>query len=156
MKKLSCVICVSLLLLFSVTIASTAAADGGSVTGVVQGSFPSNATLSSVSLKRIEVGTGVLMKPDGSAVGTFSAVLKGSSFLGQAQEIIVDGKVLHGTVSLDGSSQFTGIATVDLGIGTPELVGVPFSVNASDDSLVLTIQGTNLPATLTGGSITIE
>jgi hypothetical protein len=59
-------------------------------------------------------------------------------------------------VSLDGSSQFTGIATVDLGIGTPELVGVPFSVNASDDSLVLAIQGTNLPATLTGGSITIE
>jgi hypothetical protein len=45
---------------------------------------------------------------------------------------------------------------VDLGIGTPELVGVPFSVNASDDSLVLAIQGTNLPATLTGGSITIE
>ena len=70
---------------------------------------------------------------------------------------MVEGKVSTGAVALGGQASFGGTATVDLGDGTAPLLGVPFSVAATVDSLVLVLDAINLPAALlTEGAITIE
>jgi hypothetical protein len=158
MKQFSCVVFVVLLLLGSSAMpnSSIGAGAGGTVTGVVQGTFALGASFASISLNGIEVGTGVFVEPDGTATGTFSAVLLGRSVLGQQQQITIDGRVLQGAIASGGSSRLSGIASIDLGDGMPSLTGVPFSVETTADSLVVTINSTTLPTTLTGGSITIE
>jgi hypothetical protein len=109
------------------------------------------------TLDSLQLGTGVIIDPDSSAVGSFHAVLIGRSILGQLQEITVEGKVSQGAVDENGTASFSGIATLDFGNGAPAGPGVPFSVTTSAGSLVLAIESTTLPAaSLTGGSVTIE
>jgi hypothetical protein len=99
----------------------------------------------------------VFIEPDGSASGVYSAVLNGKSLLGQPQQIRVEGNVLQGDVMPNGQAIFSGIATVNLGDGTPTLSGVPFSVTTSDNTVRLSILSTNLPAAqVTSGAISIE
>jgi hypothetical protein len=136
--------------------ASTAASAGGSVTGIGSGSFPGGADFAGTNLRSFEMATGVFTEPDGSAAGVFHTVLTGRTILGQAKSITVEGNVTQGTVS-PGSGSFSGLASVDFGDGAPAVPGVPFNVETSAGSMVLTIQSTRLPAAaLSGGSLTIE
>ena len=159
MKK---IICVTLIVLGMAAFAfvptpTTAATEGGTVTGTSQGIFPAGTALGAVTLDTLQLGTGVIIDPDNSAVGCFHVVLTGRSPLGQPQEITVEGKVTQGTVDENGTASFSGIATLDFGDGAPLHVDVPFSVTTTSGSLVLAVESTTLPpASLTGGSVTIE
>ena len=134
-----------------------AAEDAVTVTGAARGVFAAGTAINSVAVQSFDLGTGVFIESDGSASGPFSAVLNGPSVLGKAQQITIDGKAERGAVAPNGRAFFSGIATIDFGNGTPSLAGVPFSVSASRDNLVLTINSTALPAAgLTAGVISIE
>lgn len=159
MKKL---VCVTLIVfgmaafVFAPT-PTTAATEGGAITGTADGIFPAGSILGTVTLDGLQLGTGVIVEPDNSAVGTFHVVLIGRSLLGGRQEITVEGKVNQGTVDENGTGSFSGIASIDFGDGAPLHPGVPFSVTTSASSLILAIESTTLPAaSLTGGSVTIE
>jgi hypothetical protein len=136
--------------------APVAAQDAG-VTGAAEAAFPNGATFNGVPLRGLTLGQGLFVGQDGSATGQFQAVLQGTSLLGAAQNITVEGEVRGGSVGADGSATFSGIATVDMGDGTLPLPGVPFTVAASAGSLGLILNAVTLPtATVTGGSITIK
>lgn len=126
-----------------------------SVTAAASGDFAAGAELGPVALAGMEIATGVFIEPDGTASGTFHAVLQGST-LGSAQEITVDGNVTGGSVDADGCATFNGSASLDMGNGAPPLANVPFSVTAGSDRVVLLVDSVTLTATLSGGAITIE
>lgn len=156
MKKIVCTISLVLGLVAAVwaPAPATAACDCGTVTGAAQATFAQGAALGSVVLKSLELGTGVFIEPDGSATGVYSAVLNGKSLLGQAQLITIDGNVLRGDIAPDGRAYFSGIATINLGNGTPPLSGIPFSVSTIDNTVRLTLGTTTLPlAQVTSGNI---
>jgi hypothetical protein len=156
MKRLICV-CGILLGLAAISSAPVIAdSEARSVTGAGAGLFGAGAALGAVALQGIELGTGVFIEADGSASGTFHAVLQGSS-LGVARQITVEGKATEGSVGADGRASFSGTASLDLGDGAPALPGVAFRVIAGSDGLVLAIDSTTLPAAgLTAGAVTIE
>jgi hypothetical protein len=159
MKKLTYVILLVLGIsgMFYTSSPTAAAEDAATVTGAARGVFGAGAAINSVAVQSFDLGTGVFIEPDGSASGPFNAVLSGRSVLGQAQQITIDGKADRGAVAPNGRAFFSGIATINFGNGTPSLAGVPFSVSASRDSLVLTINSTALSAAgLTAGVISIE
>ena len=134
-----------------------AAAQDAGVTGAAEAAFPNGAAFNGVSLKGLTLGQGLFIGPDGSATGQFQAVLLGTSLLGAAQNITVEGEVGGGSVAADGSATFSGTATVDMGDGTLPLPGVPFAVTVSAGSLGLILNAVALPtATVTAGSITIK
>ena len=157
MKQLTCVCAIVVLGLVAITTVHVSAADSEhSVTGAAKCLFGAGAELGPVALEGIMMGTGVYIEPDGSASGTFHAVLQGSS-LGHSREITVEGNVGEGSVAADGRATFSGTASLDWGDGTPPLASVTFSVTAAADSVVLKIDSITLPAaTLTGGAVTIE
>src|SRR2546422_852330 len=135
-----------------------APSQGGSVvTGGGGGIFPTGASFNGVSLNGLQFGKGVGIPGDSSAIGDFQAVLLGTSLLGRPQNINVVGRPSSGSLNPDGSAVFAGLCTVDMGDGTPPLIGLPFSVTATTESLRLILGTTPLPAaTLTAGSITIQ
>jgi len=137
--------------------APVSAQDAAGVTGAAEAAFPNGATFNGVPLKGLTLGQGMFIAPDGSAVGQFQAVLLGTSLLGAAQNITVEGEVRSGSVGADGSATFSGTATVDMGDGTLPLPGVPFAVTVSAGSLGLILNAVALPtATVSAGSITIR
>jgi PAS domain S-box-containing protein len=76
---------------------------------------------------------------------------------GIPQQVIVEGEVQNGSFGADGTATFSGAATVNMGDGTPPLLGVPFTVKTSTLNLGLTLGTNALPtAALTAGSVTIE
>ena len=155
MKRLNWVRAIVLGLVMSTALVM-ADSDEHSVTAAVSGAFDAGAELGPVALQTMEVGTGVFLAADGSASGTFHAVLHGTA-LGSSREITVEGKVSEGSIGADGRAAFNGTASIDLGDGTPPLPSVFFSVIAAEDGLVLVIDSTTLPAAgLTTGAITIE
>jgi hypothetical protein len=136
---------------------SAAAQDVGSVTGAAEATFPDGATFNGVPLRGLTLGQGLFIAQDGSATGQFHVVLLGTSPLGQAQDVIVEGEVSGGSAPGDGSVTFSGTATVDMGDGTLPLPGVPFTVTISTGSLALILNAVELPtATVTAGSITVK
>jgi hypothetical protein len=156
MKRLTCVFAIVLGIAATTPIRVLAGSDGSSVTGAGKGLFGAGAALGAVDLQGLELGTGVFIEADGSASGTFHAVLQGSS-LGQRREITVEGKASQGSPAADGRATFSGTASLDFGDGAPPLPGVAFSVTAGADGLVLKIDSTTLPAAgLTAGAIAIE
>jgi hypothetical protein len=127
-----------------------------SVTAAVNGAFDAGAELGPVALHDIDVGTGVFLGADGSAKGTFHAVLHGSA-LGSSRDITVEGNVTEGSIGPDGRATFHGAASVDLGDGMPPLPNVFFRVIAGEDGIVLSIDSTTLPAAgIAEGAISIE
>ena len=135
---------------------TTAATEGGTITGTAQGVFPAGTALGPVALDGLQLGTGVIIDPDNTAVGSFHVVLRGRSLLGNPQAITLEGIVNQGAVDQNGITSFSGIATLDFGNGAPQS-SVPFSVTGSAESLVLAIGATTLaPASLTEGGVTIE
>jgi hypothetical protein len=155
MKRLICVQAIVFALAIT-TAAVVADSDEHSVTAAVTAAFDAGAELGPVELQGMEVGTGVFIEADGSASGTFHAVLKGTA-LGSSREITVEGDVSEGSIGTDGRANFNGTASVNMGDGTPPLPSVFFSVIAGTDGVVLRIDSTMLPAAgLTAGAITIE
>jgi len=137
--------------------APAAAQSAAGVTGAAEATFPDGATFNGIPLRGLTLGQGMFIAPDGSATGQFQAVLLGTSPLGAAQNITVEGEVSGGSVAADGSATFSGTATVDMGDGTPALPGVPFTVTVSAGSLGLILNAVALPtATLSAGSITVK
>jgi hypothetical protein len=154
--------CIMLLVLGLVTLVwgptpGRATTESTTITGAATAAYGSGAALGSVAVKSLELGTGVFIEPDGTATGVFSAVLTGKALLGQSRQITINGKVLSGEVAPDGRVYFNGIASVDLGDGTPSLAGVPFSVSTTGNNVSLSIDTTTLPpAQLEGGGISIN
>ena len=156
MKRLTCVLPILLGLVAITTAPVIADSDERSVTGAATGLFGAGAELGPVALEGIMMGTGVYIEADGSASGTFHAVLQGSS-LGHSREITVEGNASEGSVAADGRATFSGTASLDWGDGAPPLPSVAFSVTAAADGVVLKIDSITLPAaTLTAGAVTIE
>src|SRR2546421_3586217 len=115
--------------------AQASAQDAAGVTGAAEATLPDGATFNGIPLRGLTLGQGLFIAQDGSATGQVQAVLLGSSLLGAAQNITVEGEVSGGSVGADGSATFTGTATVDMGDGTLPLPGVPFTVTASAGGL---------------------
>jgi hypothetical protein len=157
MTRLGFVLAVVILGLAMAPAAARAQDEAASVTGAGEATLPEGVAFYGVMLSGLQLGQGVLVAADGSAVGQFHAVLLGTSFLGQGQEIIVEGQVNAGSAGGDGTVTFSGTATLNMGDGSAPVVGVPFTVTASTGSLHLILDGASLPpAALTAGSITIE
>jgi hypothetical protein len=126
------------------------------VTGAGQASLPAGANYAGVNLSSLTFGAGVFIPGDSTAAGDFQATLSGTTILGIARDIEVEGIATAGSIA-SGTGTFSGTATVDLGDGTPPLTNVPFTVTASPTSLILVLGATNLPvATVTLGDITVE
>jgi hypothetical protein len=153
MKQLC--VCAIVLGLAITTAPVNAQSDDHSVTAAATGVFAAGAELGPVALAGVQIATGVFIEADGTASGTFHAVLQGST-LGSAQEITVEGKVTGGSVDTDGRATFNGNASLDMGNGAPPLTNVAFSVTAGSDGVVLLVDSVTLTATLSGGAITIE
>lgn len=137
------------------TAAVGAQSDDRSVTAAASGLFAAGAELGPVALEGLQIATGVFIEADGTASGTFHAMLQGSS-LGGPQEITVEGNVSGGSVDADGRATFSGSASLDLGNGAPPLANVAFTVTAGSEDLVLVVDSVTLTATLTGGAISID
>ena len=141
----------------SLTAPAAVMAQDAGVTGAAEATFPDGATFNGIPLKGLTLGQGMFIGPDGSATGQFQAVLLGTSPLGTAQNITVEGEVSSGSAAADGSATFSGTATVVMGDGTPALPGVPFTVTVSATSLGLILNAVALPtATVSAGSITVK
>ena len=138
-------------------VAVAAQDDAARVSGAGEATLPEGVAFYGVVLSGLQLGQGVLIAADGSALGQFHAVLSGTSVLGQPQEVTVQGEVNAGAASGDGIVTFSGNATLSMGDGSVPVVGVPFSVTASTEGVQLVVDGASFPqANLTAGSITIK
>ena len=156
MTRLGIVLAAGLGLASTLAPATLAAQDAVGVTGAAEATLPIGATFGGLSLKGVTLGQGIFIGSNGSATGQFQAVLRGTSPLGSAQDVVVEGEVSGGSAG-SGTATFSGTATVSMGDGTPSLTGVPFTVTASAGSLGLTLNGTALPtATVTAGGIAVQ
>ena len=156
MKRLTCISAIVLGLVAITTAGVVGYSDQRSVTAAGTGLFAAGATLGGVALHGVELGTGVFIEADGSASGTFHAVLQGN-VLGISRDLTVEGKVDAGSMEADGRATFSGIASFDFGDGTPPLAAIAFRVTAAPDGVVLAIDSTTLPAAaLPAGAVTIE
>lgn len=124
---------------------------GRSVAGAASGSFPSGAALGALSVSGLQLGTGVLIEADGSAAGTFHAVLHAAG-----TRAVVEAKVTQGNVAEDGTVTFSGTGTLDLGDGTaPAAVGW-VNVSIGPAGIVLSIDSATLAIQIEKGEIVVE
>ena len=130
-------------------------------TGAGGGIFPPGVSYAEVSLNSLRFGMGITIA-DGAAEGQFQATLIGISSLGLQQSIELEGKASTGSSAAANTATVSGSCTVDMGVGTPPLPGVPFTVviatNADGTgSLTLRLGTTTLPtATVNEGHMTIK
>jgi len=135
---------------------------GPAVTAAAAGVFPSGAQFNGIPLNGLQVGKGVLIVDNGSALGHALFVLMGTTLLGQPQQITVEGEVASGSVGAPGAATLSGTCSVDMGDGTAPVPGVPFTVTVVTDAqgqgtLTLILGATTLPAaTIRPGSITVQ
>jgi hypothetical protein len=156
MKPLTRVVAILFIVVAATTARVVAESDEHSVTAALEGKFSGRAAIGVTTLRGLEMATGVLIEPDGSASGTLHALLHGTA-LGVTRVITVQGTVNSGWVGTDGRANFSGDAVIDLGDGTPPLPNVMFSVFAGSDGVALTIDSNTLPvAAITAGAIHIE
>lgn len=157
MRRLALVLAIVLGVLALGRSSAVADSEVRTVTAAVEGLIAGPTVLAGVSVASLEIGTGVFINPDGSAMGAFHAVLVGTSALGKPQQVTLEGNVTTGALTSGGQARFGGSATLNLGDGTAALLGVPFSVTAGADSLLLAVDVTTLPAAgVSAGAIAIE
>src|SRR5688572_14416134 len=96
MKPLTCVRAI-VLGLVAITTAPVLADGERSVTAAATYLLHVGAELGAVALQGLEIGTGVFIEAEGSASGTFHAVLQGSA-LGFSREITLEGQASGGSV----------------------------------------------------------
>ena len=90
-------------------------------------------------------GVGVTLFADGSAKGHFECLMAGNADILGLPLMAVEGKVTNGYTNVNGSTTFSGVATVNLGKSTI-YKDVPFSVTVTSGgpqvgSLTLTVIG---------------
>jgi len=140
----------------SVSLHVSAAGDTG-VAAAAGGLFPSGGVLYGVNLSTSTFGAGVIIGTSGTAEGSFETILAGTTALGTAQNITLEGNVQSGTANTDGSVTFSGTSTVDTCSCGQVLTGVPFTVRMTTSGLTLVVGTTTLPTqTLTDGGITLQ
>jgi hypothetical protein len=136
------------------------AQSAASVTGAGAATLPAGASFSGVPLTGLRFGMGVNVA-SAAATGDFQATLLGT-VAGRPRNIVVEGKPATGSLPGANTVSFSGVSTVDMGDGTPPLLGVPFAVTAvkgtsGKGTLALTLFTTSLPvATIDAGGLTIR
>src|SRR2546430_14047158 len=99
--------------------APVAAQDAAGVTGAAEATLPDGATFNGIPLRGLTLGQGLFIVQDGSATGQFQAVLLGTSLLGAAQNITVEGEVSGGARGAGGGAPGNGAAHREQGGGDP-------------------------------------
>ncbi|HKQ97664.1 MAG TPA: hypothetical protein VJV75_07310 [Candidatus Polarisedimenticolia bacterium] len=125
------------------------------------GVFSGAALYEGVRLKDIRCGVGADVAPIGvGADGDVSCTMSGRSILGNlARQVTLEGFITQGGVSPSGVVQLHGVASMNLGDGSPPLTGLPFSLTVTPNTegqgtLVLVIDQTALNAALvTNGGV---
>ncbi len=136
------------------------AKSAASVTRAGAATLPAGASFAGVPLTGLRFGIGVDVA-SGTARGDLQATLLGT-VAGRPRNIVVEGKPAMGSLPGVNTVAFSGVATVDMGDGTPSLFAVPFSVTAvtgtnGKGTLALTLFTTGLPAaTINAGGLTIR
>jgi hypothetical protein len=137
-------------------------AQGIQVTGAGAAVYPPNTTFGGVPVSDLQLGIGVRIPGNGTALGQIQVTLVGASVLGLEQDIEVEGQASTGSATAGSTAKFLGTVSIDMGDGTPPLTGVAFTLaivtNADGQgTLSLALGATTLPvATVNGGSITIK
>lgn len=137
------------------------AADPTVVTGGAGGIYPPGTTFNGVPINGLQLGFGVEINQDGSALGQFTTILLGVSALGAEQNIKIVGQATNGSRNAANIAAFTGTAYLDMGDGTPP-APIPFTATVTTDAndqgtLGLVLGLTTLPnAAVNAGSMTIE
>jgi len=132
------------------------------VTGAGGGIYPPNTAFNSVPLSGLQFGFGVNVRAIGTVGGRVNITLLGTSALGGAQNIEVDGKATAGSATIGSTATVSGTATVDMGDGTAPLLNVPFTLTVvtnadAQGTLTLALGTTNLAgATINEGTIAIQ
>jgi hypothetical protein len=132
------------------------------VTGAGGGVYPPNTAYNSVPLSGLQFGFGVNVRAIGTVGGRVNITLLGTSALGGAQSIEVDGKATAGSATIGSTATVSGTATVDMGDGTAPLLNVPFTLTVvtkadAQGTLTLVLGTTNLPAaTINDGAIAVQ
>lgn len=158
MKRIKMLSCAAILaaVALSVSLHVSAAGDTGVAAGA-GGLFPSGGVLYGVNLSTSTFGVGVIIGASGAAEGTFETILSGTTALGTAQNITLEGTVQNGRGNADGSVTFSGTSTVDTCSCGQVLTGVPFTATMTTSGLTLVVGTTTLPTqSLTDGGITIQ
>lgn len=154
-KRLSLVLGLALLIAAVPAAIQATSHDETQVSAAATGAFPPDTTFQGIPVSGSTLAFGVLINASGSAEGDFLIVLAGTSLLGQAQEITLEGTVVGGLLNGPGNVTFSGSGALDLGDGTVP-VRVPFVVTTTTEGLQVAIAGTALPTqALTSGSIYI-
>jgi hypothetical protein len=126
------------------------------VTGAAEGVFPGGTTFNGVPVTGLQFSMGVFIPGDTTASGQFEATLLGAGVGGLAN-IEIGGDAANGAINSHGSRTFSGTATVDMGDGSPPQAGVPFTIIASPNTLLLTTGVTSLPMVwFTAGDYAID
>src|SRR2546423_3747593 len=104
--------------------AQASAQDAAGVTGAAEATLPDGATFNGIPLRGLTLGQGLFIAQDGSATGQFQAVLLGTSLLGAAQNITVEGEVSGGCPRPGGGANVRGTPPADTGArGSPPAWG---------------------------------
>jgi hypothetical protein len=153
---------ITILLIAFLAIAGSAFAQTDtSATTAAQGSYPSGTSFNGISISALQIASGAIVASGGSAEGQLTISLTGKTALGTQQIINIAVDVTAGQRAAGNVAVVSGTGTVDMGDGTPPIVGVPIIATITTDSLHLgtvglTIGATNLPAaTIGNGSMTI-
>jgi len=158
----SAVVLTTLLLSAVLGTPHASATDETLATGGAGGIYPPGATFDGVAISGLQLGFGVEISPDSSALGQFAAVLIGVSPLGLEQDITIEGQITNASRNAADMAVLSGTASVDMGDGLPPTPGIPFTATVTTDAngqgtVVLAISLTTLPAaTVNAGSMTIE
>jgi hypothetical protein len=133
---------------------------GHRVTASTEGAFASAASLGGVSISAAESGLGISLWSDGTATGTYQALLLGTTALGAQQNIDVEGQAQTGALNADGSVTLGGTSSVDMGDGTPATT-MTFTLTVAAPAggaatMLLALGSTTFPLqTVTTGGVTI-
>src|SRR3982750_1627924 len=98
MTRLEIVVAASLGLASTFAPARLIAQDVG-VTGAAEATLPPGASFNGIPLTGLPVGQGLFIGQEGSAKGQFQAVLRGTTVLGSARDIVVEGEVSSGSAA---------------------------------------------------------
>jgi len=155
----------SILFVIMLAVAGSAYAQSDvSATTAADGAYPAGTTFSGLPISGLDIGTGVLLGPDGVAEGHVAIALFGpiNPVTGAPQNVIVEGMITGGSHSAANVATLTGTASVNMGNGAPPLTGVPLVVTITTNlngqgTVGLVIGSTTLPnASVTQGSLSIN
>jgi hypothetical protein len=150
-----------LLIAFLAIGGSAYAQSNTSATAAAEGSYPAGTTFNGVPITGLTIGSGALLAADGTAQGHFGIELLGPTVLGVQQIISVEATASSGSSAAANVATISGTCSIDMGNGTPPLIGVPFVVTITTNaqslgSVGLVLGATALPtATIGDGTMAI-